>query len=98
MTDDMISRQATIKWVKTECNPYGKPTLDFESGEKVIKHLKQMRAINPVEHGKWISVPSKRARICSVCGCDEPYKFADKDANVFNYCPHCGAKMDGNEE
>ena len=40
MTDDMISRQKVIKWVKTECNPYGNPTLDFESGMKVIEHLK----------------------------------------------------------
>lgn len=40
--DDLISRQAAIQWVKTECNPYGKPTLDFESGKKVIEHLKQM--------------------------------------------------------
>lgn len=39
---DLISRQAAIRWVKTECNPYGKATLDFESGKKVIKHLKQM--------------------------------------------------------
>ena len=39
---DTISRQAAIRWVKTECNPYGKPTLDFESGKKVIEHLEQM--------------------------------------------------------
>lgn len=40
--DDLISRRAAIRWVKTECNPYGNPTLDFESGKKVIKHLEQM--------------------------------------------------------
>ena len=39
---DLISRQAAIKWVKTECNPYGKPTLDLESGKKVIEYLKHM--------------------------------------------------------
>ena len=39
---DVIDRQAAIRWVKTECNPYGKPTLDFESGKKVIEHLEQM--------------------------------------------------------
>lgn len=47
-----------------------------------------------VRHGRWISVPHKRDRICSICDCDEPYKFADENANVFDYCPHCGAKMD----
>ena len=50
---DLISRQAAIRWVKTECNPYGKPTLDFESGKKVIEHLKNMPPAQP-EHGRWI--------------------------------------------
>lgn len=39
---DLISRDDAIRWVKTECNPYGKPALDFESGKKVIQHLAQM--------------------------------------------------------
>jgi hypothetical protein len=45
--EDCISRQAAIRWVKTECNPYGKPTLDFESGKKIIKYLKQMPSVIP---------------------------------------------------
>ncbi len=40
--NDLISRQAAIRWVKTECNPYGNPTLEFESGKKVIEHLEKM--------------------------------------------------------
>jgi len=52
---DLISREDAIRWVKTECNPYGKPTLDFESGKKVIEHLEQM--------------PSAQAeRTCVNCG------------------------------
>ena len=47
--DDLISRQAATRWVKTECNPYGNPTLDFESGKKVIEHLKQMPSSQPEE-------------------------------------------------
>ena len=50
--------------------------------------------VAPVVHGRWISVGHKLSRICSVCDCDEPYKFSDDDANVYGYCPHCGAKMD----
>ena len=52
-SSDLISRANAIRWVKTECNPYGKPTLDYDSGLKVIEHLKNMpseaRAI-----GAWI--------------------------------------------
>lgn len=51
--------------------------------------------VAPVVHARWASVPGKRERICSRCQCDKPYKFADENAKVFEYCPHCGAKMDG---
>ena len=50
--------------------------------------------VAPVRHGRWVSVPYKLARVCSVCNRDEPYKFADIDADVYDYCPNCGAKMD----
>lgn len=43
--DDTISRADAIRWVKTECNPYGKPTLDYDSGLRVIKHLKKMPSV-----------------------------------------------------
>ena len=50
--------------------------------------------VAPVKHGRWVSVPYKLARVCSVCNRDEPYKFADIDADVYDYCPNCGARMD----
>ena len=53
--------------------------------------------VAPVRHGRWVSVQHKLARVCSVCNRDEPYKFTDVDADVYNYCPHCGAKMDKEE-
>ena len=49
--------------------------------------------VRPVVWAYWKSVPHKRARVCSRCEADEPYKFADDDANVYNYCPNCGANM-----
>ncbi len=58
--NDLISRQDAIRWVKTECNPYGKPTLDFESGKKVIKHLKQMPS-RLTEYKTFCGVPIKEA-------------------------------------
>lgn len=44
---DCISRKDAIRWIKTECNPYGKPTLDFESGKRVMKHLEQIPPAQP---------------------------------------------------
>ena len=69
---DTISRQAAIRWVKTECNPYGKPTLDFESGKKVIEHLKQMPSAQPETHDKCTETHacdliSRKAAIDELC-------------------------------
>lgn len=47
-----------------------------------------------VIHSHWVSVPGKRDRICAHCEHDEPYKNAPDDADIYEYCPHCGAQMD----
>lgn len=57
-------------------------------------HYMDAADVAPVRHGRWVSVPHKLARVCSVCNRDEPYKFADINADVYDYCPNCGAKMD----
>ena len=54
--------------------------------------------VAPVVHGRWVSVAGKRDRICSRCLRNEPYKNADDDAEVFEFCPHCGAKMNGGDK
>ena len=44
-----------------------------------------------VKHGKWKKSNNKRT--CSICSFEY---FACK--GYFNYCPECGAKMDGKED
>ena len=62
---DCISRKDAIRWIKTECNPYGKPTLDFESGKRVMKHLEQMPPAQP--ELKWIPVSEKLPESGTYC-------------------------------
>lgn len=56
----------------------------------------------PVVHGKWLDnnddfYPS--ACHCSICGMDALTKEeTDYDYVKSNYCPHCGARMDGEKE
>lgn len=50
----------------------------------------------PVVHGRWIDNGAcgyKWAFSCSKCGYIDGYPFNDRH----NYCPNCGAKMDGAE-
>lgn len=62
--DDLISRRKAIQWVKTECNPYGKPTLDYESGKKVIEHLEAMPSAQPerkkMSNKEWVDFLSEQ--------------------------------------
>ena len=71
----------------------------WAKGLEPTQYIEQIPAADVVEvrHGRWVSVQHKLARVCSVCNRDEPYKFADVDADVYNYCPNCGAKMDKEE-
>lgn len=57
--------------------------------------------VAPVRHGRWLTweeqfpahIPSKKSGLgvfCSTC-----HKHAD---NMYDYCPNCGAKMDGEEK
>ena len=57
-----------------------------------------------VRHGRWIGFPeclkypnaySDDHIICSVC--EECFNFLDNDTERFDFCPHCGAKMDESE-
>lgn len=59
-----------------------------------IRQNNEMEEMIKVIHARWISLPHQIDRVCSHCEHTEPYKFADKEAEIFNYCPHCGAKMD----
>ena len=45
--------------------------------------------VEEVRHGKWTkSSPCNRFMNCSSCGFGQNH-------TTFNYCPNCGAKMDG---
>lgn len=44
--------------------------------------------IYPVKHGKWID--SSNGWMCTCCEMDT--------SKEWNYCPHCGAKMDGGKD
>ena len=48
--------------------------------------------VAPVQHGRWVTHSDRPdSLICSVCNCG----FDMWKHDPHNYCPNCGAKMDG---
>ena len=98
-----IDADKLYRRVKEKTNPYGKPTLDYESGFKVLGMIEQELTadVAEVKHGKWLDNVEKTTTVagvtkdfaigyrCSLCGRTE--------INKEPYC-NCGAKMDGGAE
>ena len=64
---------------------------------ELIKSMPTIEAV-PVVHGEWLEQEDMMLDTyydCSVCG--ESFTTIDgtPSDNLFNYCPNCGAKMDG---
>ena len=67
--------------------------LYVEALDNVDKKVVKIPAadVEPVVHGKWIKptrVPDSMMDECSLCG-------FDCGSYTYNYCPNCGARMDG---
>ena len=48
--------------------------------------------VAPVVHGRWIA---SHDNFCACSICKYPVYFVEAGWNQTNYCPNCGAKMDG---
>lgn len=56
--------------------------------------------VGEVQHGKWERYEfstNNRWRKCSVCGTGDEYIDEFGFVAIRNYCPYCGARMDGEE-
>ena len=75
---------------------------DKSAVKEMIISMPKISDVAPVRHGRWvIGNKTYGEYICSVChgidsDCDDYYsshQVIDQD-----YCPYCGAKMDGGEK
>ena len=84
---------------------YDTPDIDL-SGEKFEAAILKIPAadVAPVRHGRWISLTdcSNAGVYCSVCHkkvYKEDYAICNRKNKLrSDYCPNCGAKMDGGHE
>lgn len=106
--NDLISRAALIKEIENGKHP------EFYDGQDIanwqMQCIKNAPAVDaePVRHGKWIYDPDANdwgigGYVCSECHAKNENLPCGKVANPMmfvgtKYCPHCGAKMDLEDE
>lgn len=95
MSNDLISRQAAIDFIKDHSYPVRYDGNSIEQGMTVTgieQALNEMPSIQPKQKtGRWEHDGGHFANrwICSQCG----YKFYFEKSEA-KYCPNCGAKME----
>lgn len=68
--------------------------MQFKDGVVDLVEKQPTADVEEVRHGEWIMTDSRFAEMsCSICGF-KYYGEYDKEC-MSNYCPDCGAKMDG---
>lgn len=73
---------------------YGSDREKYDAWDEIIDALENVPAADvvPVVHGRWMPFRSKIAGDIQYCSACEIGFDAKTD-----YCPHCGAKMDGGD-
>lgn len=81
-------------------SPYTEYPIMIQIRKALKDFIDDAQTIDPVKHGKWEPFDLTWGRsvyACTVCG--EAIEVPTENGKpIFDYCPNCGAKMDGGEE
>ena len=74
--------------------------MGYSSWADVLEWLQSQPTadVEEVKHGRWIEQDELYGDVyytCSICNNDWTTIDGTPQENFMNYCPHCGAKMDG---
>lgn len=99
---DYIKRSDALNFdMSIECEPGELPAV-MEGMVRVMDYIKKLPAADVVEvvHGEWlphVNPMNDDDWACSNCGMYFCFEAGDPIANETNFCPYCGAKMDGGD-
>ena len=92
--NEYIERERTVELLRSIGNrEYRKEKGTIQDAIKMISYPEYTPAadVAPVVHGRWVEYQIPPIVCCS--NCDWATDVKEKN---FQYCPNCGAKMDGN--
>ncbi len=96
---DLASAKAQIKNCGKQAIDSGKKALDpVDDIVSIVNALDALPTadVQAIHHTYWKRQPSKDPEaVCSACGREAVYQIIDNKWAFENFCPHCGARMDG---
>ena len=99
---EYIDREATVGLLENKYQDMSAMPASYYAGfQYALNMLKQIPSaadVAPVVHGRWVKpVPGDGENYCSVCKAEQSwfygYGYFEPD-----YCPNCGARMDGEQK
>ena len=98
---EYIEREATIELLRRlGSRDYRREKGTIQEAIKMVSFSEYTPAadVTPVRHGRWIERKSFHAEGGIVAKCSACQKDVQYLGNPLNFCPNCGAKMDGDAE
>ncbi len=96
---DEIEADHLRREIQAQANPYGKPSIGYDDGLKVLQIIDRQITIpiheHPVKHGHWKQVTSADSKNWAVHECSECGNEVDMPIDYHDpFCLYCGARMD----
>ena len=95
---DLISRADAMGAVQDHFSADG--FRGYDDGQKMMDRIKELPSADAVQ-GEWIEVEDYNGDAhykCDQCGEEWTFPYGTPKENNANYCPNCGAIMNGGEE
>lgn len=95
---EYIDKQATIADLNAIYDKMAGFLPQFYSGYQfAVNHIRTCPAadVEPVRHGRWIDCDDCYGSYVRCSVCEDEFTNWEADCAVTNFCPNCGARMDG---
>ena len=90
--DEYIKREYAVDAITDVYYNTPDINLSCEKFETAILKI-QPADVTPIRHGRWEEASDGDGIVCPFCRTD--FCTIIYDTEYFNYCPNCGAKLDG---
>lgn len=91
----LIDKAELMRHIENEMREWGE---DYDALQ-ILGDIEDFPTVDPVKRGRWEIYDTYKQTIDGRtfdgwCECSECRTMCPRDFSIYNYCPHCGAKMD----